>query len=261
MQGIHSAAIVHPNATVGKNVTIYPHAYIEEDVVIGDNCVIHNGAVLMNGSRLANDVIIHHHAVIANVPQDLKFSGEKTTVEIGERTVIREFVTLNRGTTHSHKTSIGADCLIMAYVHAAHDVFVGDKVILANGVQLAGHVHVGFHATIGGLVPVHQFVKIGDHSFIGGGLRVAKDVPPFILAMGEPLVFGGLNKVGLQRRGFSEDTINLLKKAYRIYYQSNLLKSEAMEQLEALDNNSEALELVRSFIKSSDRGLIGFGRR
>lgn len=260
MQGIHPAAIVHPNAKIGKNVTIYPNAFIEEDVVIGDNCTIYNSAVLMNGARLGNDIVIHHSSVIANVPQDLKFSGEKTTVEIGDRTVVREFVTLNRGTTYRHKTVVGADCLIMAYVHAAHDVLIGDKSIIANGVQLAGHVEVGYHVTVGGLVPVHQFVKIGDHAFVAGGCKVPKDVPPFVLAMGDPVVFGGLNKIGLQRRGFTAEEIAEVKQAYRTIYQSGLTKSEALAKLKS-ETASEHVQNVISFLEASDRGLIAVGRR
>jgi UDP-N-acetylglucosamine acyltransferase len=257
---IHPQAIVSSKAKIGKNVTIYPLAYIEDDVIIGDDCIIYNNACLMNGTRIGNNVNIHHGAVIAGLPQDLKFKNEVTTVEIGDRTVIREFVTLNRGTEYHHKTVIGADCFLMAYVHCAHDVIVGDKVILANCVQIAGHVEIGYHASIGGLTPVHQFVKIGAHSFIGGGLRVPKDVPPFILGMGEPLVYGGLNKIGLQRRGFSSETIETIKNAYRVYYSPDYLRSEAIQKIkDHIEPIPEVLELIK-FLEASSRGVINIGR-
>ena len=258
---IHPTAVIGSKAKIGKNVQIGAFSVIDDDVVIGDNSIIHNNVTLLEGTRIGKDVSIHQGSVIAGVPQDLKFGGEKTTSEIGDRTVIREYCTINRGTTYSHKTVIGEDCLIMAYVHLAHDVIVGDKVILANSVQVAGHVEIGYHVTIGGLVPIHQFVKIGDHSFIGGGLRVPKDVPPYCLAMGEPLVYGGLNKVGLQRRGFSSDSINNIKKAYRIFYSPNLLKKEAIEEIKDSFEHTDEINVLISFFEKSDRGIIGVGRK
>jgi UDP-N-acetylglucosamine acyltransferase len=260
MTKIHPSALISAKAKIGNDVEIGPFSIIEDNVVIGDRCKVLSNVSLLNGTRLGNDITIHQGSVIAGLPQDLKFEGEDTTCEIGDRTTIREYCTLNRGTTYHQKTVIGSDCFIMAYVHCAHDVIVGDKVILANGVQIAGHVEVGYHVTIGGLVPVHQFVKIGAHSFIGGGLRVPKDVPPYVLAMGEPLVFGGLNKVGLQRRGFSVDQIEFIKKAYRIYYDTKLLKSEAIHKIrESLPLNNEINEILK-FIDNSDRSIIPIGK-
>jgi UDP-N-acetylglucosamine acyltransferase len=258
---IHPTSIISEKAKIGENVSIGPFCHIEDDVIIGDNVEVHSHVSLLNGTRLGNDVKIHQGTVIAGVPQDLKFGGEITTAEIGDRSVVREFCTINRGTTYHNKTVVGKDCLIMAYVHLAHDVIVGDKVILANSVQVAGHVEIGYHVTIGGLVPVHQFVKIGDHSFIGGGLRVPKDVPPYCLAMGEPLVYGGLNKIGLQRRGFSAESIDQIKKAYRIFYSPNLLKKEAIEKIKYTFDRSDEINVLIHFFEKSDRGIIGVGRK
>ena len=256
MSEIHSTAIVSDKASIGSNVKIGPFVIIEDDVVVGDNCEIMSHASLQNGSRLGNDIKIHQSSVIAGIPQDLKFSGENTTVEIGDRSVVREFCTINRGTEYHHKTAIGKDCFIMAYVHLAHDVLVSDKVILANGVQVAGHCEIGYQASVGGLTPIHQFVKIGDHSFIGGGLRVPKDVPPFVLAMGDPLVFGGLNRVGLQRRGFDNETISHIKKAYDIIYFKNNLRKEAIRILENEFEKIEEIKQIIQFIENADRGII-----
>lgn len=258
---IHSSAIISSKAKIADNVSIGPFSVIEDDVIIGEGSIIKNNVTLMNGCRIGKDVVIHQGAVIANVPQDLKFGGEITTAEIGDRSVIREYCTINRGTNYHKKTEVGKDCLIMAYVHLAHDVIVGDKCILANSVQVAGHVEIGYHVTIGGLVPVHQFVKIGDHSFIGGGLRVPKDVPPYCLAMGEPLVYGGLNKIGLQRRGFSDEQINGIKKAYRIFYSADLLKKDAVQKIKDTFERSDEIDVLISFFEKSDRGIIGIGRK
>lgn len=253
---IHPSAIIDPKAEIGSNVKIGPFAVIEGDVVVEDNCEIFSHASLLDGTRLKQNVKIHQSSVIGGLPQDLKFKGEKTTLEIGENSVIREFCTLNRGTEYHHKTVIGKECFIMAYVHLAHDVLLGDKVIIANSVQVAGHVEIGTQVTIGGLVPIHQFVKIGDHSFIGGGYRVPKDVPPFIIAMGEPLVYAGLNKIGLRRRGFSKDDLDNIKKAYRYIYQSEMMKKDALKAIKDNMEITDNIKLIIDFVEKSERGMI-----
>ncbi|MCB0278554.1 MAG: acyl-ACP--UDP-N-acetylglucosamine O-acyltransferase [Calditrichaeota bacterium] len=253
---IHPSAIIDPAAKIGNNVTIGPYSIIEKDVIIGDNCHIMSHVSILDGSRLENNVRIHQSAVIAGVPQDLKFKGEKTTVEIGEGSVIREFCTLNRGTEYRHKTVLGKGCFLMAYVHLAHDVVIGDKTIIANAVQIAGHVEIGSQSTVGGLVPIHQFVKIGDHAFIGGGFRCVKDVPPFVLAMGEPLVFGGVNIIGLQRKGFSEELIQNIKAAYKILYYKKLLRKDAIQAIKDSVPMSPEIENIITFVEAAERGLI-----
>jgi len=261
MPNIHPTAIVSSKAEIGENTTVGAYAFIEDDVIIGSNCTIMNHASILDGSRIGNEVRIHQSAVISGLPQDLKYAGEKTTCHVGDRTVIREFATLNRGTDDKWKTVIGADNLIMAYVHIAHDVITKDKVILANSVQVAGHCEIGFHVTIGGMTPVHQFVRIGDHAFIGGGLRVHKDVPPYVLAMGEPLGYGGLNKVGLERRGFSVETREEIQKAYRTLYHSGLIRSDAIERIKDEQEMIPEIETLIAFIESSERGTITAKRR
>lgn len=258
---IHSTAIVSPNAKIGENTTIGAYALIEADVTIGENCEIMSHVSILDGSRIGNNVRIHQSAVISGLPQDLKYAGEKTTCEIGDKTVIREFATINRGTDDKWKTVIGAENLIMAYVHVAHDVITKDKVILANSVQVAGHCEIGYNVTIGGMTPVHQFVKIGDHAFIGGGLRVHKDVPPYVLAMGEPLSYGGLNKLGLERRGFSEETRSGIQKAYRSIYQSGLIRKEAVERIYEEQTITPEIETIIDFFNNSERGTIAAKKR
>jgi UDP-N-acetylglucosamine acyltransferase len=255
MENIHPTAIVDEQAKFGQNIKIGPYAIVEGNVIIGDNCEIMSHASVLAGARIGDNVRIHQSAVVSGLPQDLKFEGEESTCEVGNRTVIREFATINRGTVDRGTTKIGNDCLIMAYVHIAHDVFVGDKAILANSVQVAGHVTIGYHATIGGSTPIHQFVHIGDHAFIGGGLRVHKDVPPYVLAMSEPLAYAGLNRVGLERRGFSSETRDLIKKAYRILYKST--REDAIQKIEKELEMTDEIQNVLNFIKNADRGIIG----
>ena len=253
---IHKTAQISAKAEIGQNVKIGPFSIIEDDVIIGNNTEISSNVVIASGARIGENCKIFNGAVLATVPQDLKFKNEKTTLEIGNNTTIREFATLNRGTTDHWKTVVGSNCLLMAYSHVAHDCTLGNNVIIANSVNMAGHVTIEDFVGIGGMVPIHQFVKIGKHTFIGGGFRVPKDVPPYIRAMGEPLRYAGLNSVGLQRRGFAQDTLSELKKAYRIFYRSNLTVSKALEKIESdLKPIDEIKDLVR-FIKSCERGII-----
>ena len=217
---IHPSAVVDSGAELGDDVTIGPHAIVENNVVIGDGSEIGAGAVVASGTRLGEQVRLFSYAVAGTVPQDLKFAGEETVLEIGDRTVVREFVTMNRGTHMTGRTSVGSDCLLMAYSHVAHDCSVGNHCILANSATLAGHVTLEDWVIIGGLVPIHQFVKIGCHAMIGGGWRVPKDVPPYVTAAGDPLKPVDLNKIGLQRRGFSDEALSSLKKAYKTLFRS-----------------------------------------
>jgi UDP-N-acetylglucosamine acyltransferase len=253
---IDPRASVSPKAQLGVNVTVGPFAVIEDDVVIGDGTSVGPQSYIANGSRLGRECRIHPFASVGGPPQDLKYKGEPTLLEMGDRCTVREYVTLNRGTAESGKTTIGSDCLFMANTHVGHDCRVGNRVIMANSVALGGHVHLGDWVIIGGGTPVHQFCKVGDHAMIGGGFRVVKDVPPFILAGQEPLVFEGLNSVGLKRRGFQPATMDLLEKAYTILYRSNLNVSQAVAKIkESLELTTE-IHTMLSFIASSKRGII-----
>lgn len=253
---IHTTAEINPKAELGKDVKIGPFTIIEDDVIIGDGTEIGSNVVIASGARIGENCKIFNGAVLATVPQDLKFKNEKTTLEIGNNTTIREFATLNRGTTDHWKTVVGDNCLLMAYSHIAHDCTLGNNVIIANSVNMAGHVTIEDFVGIGGMVPIHQFVKIGKHTFIGGGFRVPKDVPPFIRAMGEPLRYAGLNSVGLQRRGFSQETLTELKRAYKIFYRSNLTVEKAIQKIESELNQTEEIRDLVRFIKNCERGII-----
>lgn len=249
-------SLISKKAKIGSNFSISNFSIIEDDVVIGDNVEIGSNVLIANGARISDNVKIHHGAVLATVPQDLKFGGEKTTLEVGEGTVIREYCTLNRGTNHSKKSVVGKNCFLMAYVHVAHDCYVGDNVILANSVNMGGHVEIGDYAIIGGIVPIHQFTKIGAHVMIGGGFRTVKDVPPYALAGGFPLKFEGINSVGLRRRGFTSDQIKNIKDAYEIIYRSGLNVSDAVLKLKEKSEIPAEVKLIIDFIEKSKRGLV-----
>src|SRR6476661_296943 len=224
---IHSTAIISPEAELGSGVEVGPFAIIGENCVVGDGCVIAPRATLERNVTLAANVKVGIGTILGGLPQDLKFAGEETTVEIGEGTVIREYTTINRGTAQSFKTSVGKNCLLMSYVHLAHDCHVGDGVIISNGTQLAGHVTIDEKAIVSGLVGFHQFATIGRYSFIGGCSRVAKDVPPYVKAVGNPVKLYGLNTVGLERNGFPDEVRRELKRAYRLFFKSELNLSQA----------------------------------
>ncbi|MBC7185472.1 MAG: acyl-ACP--UDP-N-acetylglucosamine O-acyltransferase [Calditrichaeota bacterium] len=256
MTDIHPTALVDPAAELGNGVSVGPFSIIEKNVIIGEGTSIASHVLIASGTRIGKHCRIHHGAVLGTVPQDLKFGFEETTLEIGDRTVIREYATLNRGTKEHWKTVVGSDCLLMAYTHVAHDCVVGDHVIMANSANLAGHVTIEDWATLGGLLAVHQFVRIGRHAFVGAGCKAMKDVPPYVLAMAEPLQFAGLNSVGLRRRGFAPETLLLLKRAYRLLYRSNLNVSQALARIrEELPQTEEVQHIVR-FIEGSRRGII-----
>ncbi len=255
MSQIHPTAIISDKAKIGDNVTVGPNAIIEADTIIDDNVTIGGNCLVAQYTELKKNVTLFHGAVVGTVPQDLKFAGEKTRLVIGEGTTIREYAMLNRGTADSGETVIGKNCLLMAYTHVAHDCRVGDNVIMANAVNLAGHIEIGNNVIIGGVVPVHQFVKIGDHAMIGGGFRVPQDVCPYALAGGYPLKINGLNRVGLSRRGFEKEAIQILQKAFKILFSSNLNRSQAVERIKAELEQTDEIKLILDFIKNSTRGM------
>lgn len=253
---ISPLAHIHPDAQLGKDVIIDPFAVIEDDVIIGDGTHVMSHAVIMKNVRIGKSCQVFPGAVIGAVPQDLKFEGEKTTVEIGDNTTIRECVTVNRGTKDKWKTVVGNNCLLMAYSHIAHDCCLGDHVIIANSVQLAGHVEIGDYAIIGGNAAAIQFSKIGAHTYIAGGTEVIKDVPPYIKAGRTPLSYVGINSVGLQRRGFSSEKINGITEIYRNIYLRGLNISQATQFIEKeLPESKEKTEILE-FIKDSKRGIL-----
>jgi UDP-N-acetylglucosamine acyltransferase len=253
---IHPTALVDASAEIGADVEIGPFAIVGENCRIGDGCVIAARATLERNVILGAGVKVGVGTVLGGDPQDLKFKGELTTVEIGDGTTIREYTTINRGTTQSYKTTVGKGCFIMSYVHLAHDCHIGDGVILVNSVQLAGHVTVGDKAIIAGQSAAHQFVKIGQYSFIGGCSRISQDVPPYIKAVGNPIKLYGLNSVGLQRNNFPEEVVRELKRAYRLFFRSELNVSQAKERAAAeLKPFAEVQELLR-FVEESGRGVV-----
>jgi len=257
MADIHPTSIVGSSANIGNNVEIGAFAIVEDGAVVGNNCVIGPHALVTRWARIGNDVKIHNGAVVGTDPQDLKFEGEDTTLEVGDRTVVREFATLNRGTNASGKTTIGSDCLIMAYAHVAHDCHLGNHVIQANSVNMGGHVEIGDWVILGGMAAIHQFVRIGDHAMVGGGWRVPSDVPPFVSAAGEPLTYKGVNAIGLKRRGFSPETLHTIQDAYRLIYRKGLNISQALENIKnEVEQIPEVQEIV-SFIEARElRGLM-----
>lgn len=251
-----SNSVISKNAKIGNNVIIKDFTTIEDDVEIGDNVEIDSNVLIGNGARISNNVKIHHGAIISTPPQDLKFGGEETTMEIGECTVIREYATLNRGTKHSNKTAVGSNCFIMAYAHIAHDCRIGNNVIIANAVQMGGHVSIDDFTIVGGLVPIHQFTKIGHHVMIGGGFRVVKDLPPYILVGGFPLRYEGINVVGLRRRGFTNVQINNIRNAYSEIYNSKLNVSDALKKIRETFELTPEISDIINFIESSERGIV-----
>lgn len=247
---------ISKKAKIGKNVTVKSFTIIEDDVEIGDNVEIASNVLIADGARISDNVKIHHGAVIATVPQDLKFGGEVTTLEIGEGTVVREYATLNRGTNHSKKTVIGSNCFIMAYAHVAHDCRIGNNVILANSIQMGGHVSIDDYTIIGGSVAIHQFSKIGERVMVGGGFRVVKDLPPYILAGGYPLKYEGLNVIGLRRKGFSNEQISIIKKAYDLIYHSEFNFGDAVKKIKDDFEMTPEILNITNFIESSERGIV-----
>lgn len=253
---IHKLANVHPNAKIGENVEIEAFATVYEDVIIGEGSWVGPNAVLMNGARIGKNCRVFPGAVIAGIPQDLKFKGEYSTAEIGDNTTIRECVTVNRGTFARGKTTVGNECLVMAYAHVAHDCEVGNHVILVNNVGLAGEVVIDDWAILGGMTAVHQFVHIGCHVMIGGGSKVTKDVPPYSKAGRDPLSYVGINSVGMRRRNFNDAKIAEIQDIYRALYQNGWNTTHALEYIEAnLPASPERDEIV-NFVRASKRGVM-----
>lgn len=253
---ISNLAFVHPEAVLEGNVIVEPFAYIAANVVIGDGTWIGPHATILEGARIGKNCRIFPSAVISGIPQDLKFKGEETTVEIGNNTTIREGATVNRGTVAAGKTSVGNNCLIMINSHIGHDCFIGDNCILGNGTGLAGEVRVDDWAIISAGTLVHQFSRIGGHVMIGGGSKVRVDVPPFIKADRDPLKYLGLNIVGLTRRGFEKERIDIIHNIYRALYQSRMNISQAVDFIEKEFSPSSDKDYIIDFIRKSERGII-----
>lgn len=252
---IHPTAIVDPSAELDVGVTIGPWSMIGPGVRIGAGSIIGPSVLIERNTSLGRECEIFKGAVLGTDPQDLKFRGEDTELQVGDRTVIREYATLNRGTSAAGRTVVGDDCLLMAYTHVAHDCILGNHVILSNAVNMAGHVELEDWVIVGGVTPIHQFVRVGTHAFVGGGSRISQDVPPFCRAAGSPAKLYGLNSVGLERRGFSPETRATLKRLYRTLFQSNLNVSQGVAR--ARDEIEPIPEVIRflEFVEASERGI------
>ncbi len=249
-------AYVHPSAKIAKNVVIEPFTTISADVVIEDGTWVGPNVTIMDGARIGKNCKIFPGSVISADPQDLKYNGEETLTYIGNNTVIRECVTVNKGTTQLGYTKIGDNSLIMATVHIAHDCVVGNNVILVNGVGLAGHIEIEDYAIIGGMSPIHQFTKIGQHAIVAGGTLVRKDVPPFVKAARNPISYVGINSIGLRRRGFSSEKIKEIQSIYRVLYQKKLNVSQAINIIEGEFEATPERDEIIQFIQGSSRGIM-----
>lgn len=252
----HPTAIISKNVQIADDVKIGAYTVIEDNVVIGKGTIIDTSVSIKEGARIGENVKIYHGAAVAGPPQDLKFAGEKTELFVGDNTVVREFVTLNRGTAAHGRTEIGKNCLFMAYSHAAHDCIIGDNVIIANSVQMGGHVEIGDFAIIGGATVIHQFSLVGEHSMVGGGYRITQDILPYTTVAGYPLRCLGLNSIGLQRRGFSPETIAELKKMFRLLMSKKLNTSQALARIDDEIEKIPEVVKVLDFIRKSERGVV-----
>lgn len=256
MSDIHATAIVSSKAELADDVIVGPFTIIEDNVQIGAGSKIASSALIASGARLGEKVNVAHGAVIGTIPQDLKFEGEESTAVIGDGTTVREYATINRGTKDRGETTVGANCLVMAYAHVAHDCLIGDNVILANSVNLAGHIEIGDNAILGGVLPVHQFVKIGQHAMVGGGFRVQQDICPYALAGGYPLKIMGLNAIGLKRRGYSKETLVGLQASFKLLFSSGLNTTQAVERINSDIEITPEIQVILDFIAQSTRGLV-----
>ncbi len=252
---VHPTAIVDPRAVLGDGVELGPYAIIGPDVTVGAGTTIGPHALIQQDTEVGANCVIAKGAVLGTDPQDLKYEGERTRLVVGEGTTVREYATLNRGTRAAGVTTVGRGCLLMAYSHIAHDCVIGNDVIISNAVQMGGHVVIEDSATVGGIVAIHQFVRIGTHAFVGGGSRVPKDVAPYTRAAGIPLKLFGLNTVGLERRGLSEDRRAHLKRAYRLLFGNEFNITQAITQLRAEGSLSPEVERLIEFIEASERGV------
>jgi UDP-N-acetylglucosamine acyltransferase len=253
---IHPHTYIHHNARIATNVKIDPFSVIHQNVEIGEGTWIGSNVTIMEGARIGKNCRVFPGAVISAAPQDLKFEGEETIVEVGNDTTIREFVTIHRGTKDRWKTTVGNNCLIMAYSHIAHDCIIGDNCIMSNNTQMAGHVTMGDYAILAGMCAVHQFVKIGQHSFVAGGSLVSKDIPPYMKAGRTPLSYAGVNSVGLKRKGFSVEKINEILDIYRIIYNKGLNTTQAIDFIEEEFPVTDERDEIVTFIRESSRGII-----
>ncbi len=253
---IHPTAIVAPDAALESGVEVGPHVIVGPKVTVGARTVLGARVILERNVRLGADCRVGAGSILGGDPQDLKYQGEETWTTVGDGTVIREYATINRGTVQSGKTTVGAGCLIMTYAHVAHDCHIGDGVIISNGVQLAGHVTIDERAILGGMTGAHQFVRIGAYAFVGGMTKITKDVPPYCKADGNPIRLFGLNTIGLQRSGFPRETIEELKRAYRLFFRSDLNISQAQARAHADLASLPEVERFVSFIAGSERGVL-----
>ncbi|MBU0986986.1 MAG: acyl-ACP--UDP-N-acetylglucosamine O-acyltransferase [Proteobacteria bacterium] len=253
---IHPTALVDSGAEIDSNVNIGPYSIIGNKVIIGAGTVVGSHVVIESYTHIGPDCKIFQYAAIGAAPQALKFEGGETYVKIGAKTIVREFVTIHRGTEHGGGiTEVGEENLVMAYTHVAHDCITGRSVVMSNNTTLGGHIVIGNYATIGGLVAIHQFVRIGDYAFVGGKSAVVKDIPPYFIASGDRAKLHGLNAVGLKRHGFTQETLSQLKKAYRIIFRIGLTLNEAIERVRAeVEQIPEVVNLL-DFIQSSQRGI------
>ena len=253
--GIHPTAIIHESAEIGDGVSVGPYSIVGPGVIIGSGTRVGPHVLIERDVTIGADCVFHNGAVLGTDPQDLKYDGEPTRLIIGDRTVIREYATLNRGTTALGRTTIGSDCLLMAYTHVAHDCQIGNHVILSNSVNMGGHVTIEEWAIVGGGTQIHQFVRIGCHAFIGGASAVRKDIPPFVKASGSPMQLYGLNTVGMQRRGFSEEVRRELKRAYRLFFASSYNTTQALARARDELRSLPEIETFLSFFEESGRGV------
>ncbi len=248
--------MVHPGARLGTGVVIGPHCIIEDNVTIGEGTVIEAFAQVKSFTRMGANNHVHSYAIIGGIPQHLGFKGEETWVEIGDANIIREFVTVHRGTVQGFgKTALGSRCMLMAYVHVAHDCLLGDGVIMANAASLAGHVTIGDNAVVSGMSGVHQFVRIGEFAFLGAMGGFGQDIPPYTIATGVRAKLHGLNKIGLRRKGFDRDTISALKQAYKKIFRSEMIRDEALAKVEEEYGQYAPVMRLVEFIRSSKRGV------
>jgi UDP-N-acetylglucosamine acyltransferase len=253
---ISPLAYIHPDARLAPGVTVDPFTTIAADVEIGEGTWIGPNVTIMNGARIGAHCQIFPGAVVAGIPQDLKFAGEQTTAHIGDYTTLREYVTVNRGTVDRGETRVGTHCLLQAYVHVAHDCLIGDNCVISGATQIAGHVTIGDWGIIGGGTLVQQFVNIGAHAFVGGGSLVRKDVPPFVKAAREPLTYAGINSVGLRRRGFGDEQVYAIQNLYRLLYLAGLNTQEALVRIEEEVPASAERDFAVDFVRAASRGII-----
>lgn len=251
-----SLANIHPDAKIAADVIIEPFATVEANVEIGSGTWIGPGAVIMNGARIGKNCKIFPGAVISAIPQDLKFAGEETTVEIGDNSTIRECVTINRGTVDKMTTRVGYNCLIMAYTHLGHDTIIGDNCVIANSVNIAGHVEIGDWAIIEGMVGIQQFTRVGKHAFVAGASMVRKSVPPYVKAAREPISYAGVNSIGLRRRGYTNEQIINIEDVYRVIYVQNKNVKQALKIADLELPDSKEKHEILEFIKDATKGIM-----